>query len=263
MKDTRQLIEDYLSRQLPDDERAAIEQRIQEDASFRKEVRVAQAAHDAIKQYASERSDRAAIQNALQQVRRRQRRQFGILAAIVIALAGVAIALLLAKQFNKPHPQQPPPAQQAPETASPKSVQAIANAYLQPYEVGALLGGQPEGPDQQFRQLVNVYRQNQCPEVEQMAPALLSAPDYATETRLMLAYCLLKQGGANEALALLEETPASAADAYAAARWYMALAYLQLEQVPKAEKLLADIAQSGGEYANQARQLLADLPAPK
>lgn len=261
MKDTRQVIEDYLSSQLPDDERAAIEQRMAEDASFRQRVRITQAAQDAIKQYASERSDRTATRNALQQVRLRQRRQSVVLAAIAVVLALIVIALLLPGKPNEIQPQQESPSQPVP--ATPESAQAIADAYLKPYEVGALLGGETEGPGQAFRQLVTVYRQNQCAEVRQMAPALLAYPDYATETRLMLAYCLLAERDAAAAIAQLEQIPAAAADAHAAAQWYVALAYLQLEQISEARQRLEAIASSGNAYADEAEQLLTKLPPAK
>lgn len=81
------------------------------------------------------------------------------------------------------------------------------------------------------------------------------------ESRFYFGLALLGDGYSNEAIEILKEVNLQPPKpGYKdASSWYLALAYLQLEQRQDAESILSTLEQGNSNYSNIAKQLLEDL----
>lgn len=253
MNSTRQRIEDYLRSRLSADERDAFLQQVKTDTELRKELHTAEFAEKAIEQYASQRSDRTVIKQALQHSRQQQYRRL-MMAAIIAAALVTGVLIYLLAYLPSSH----------------QSPQALFQQYYQPYSPeGSLLGG--SDTDQlaaRYGRLRQAYLKHQCDSVQLLAPDLLAQPAFvdAPEARLLLANCLFQTGSQEaEALQQLALVPPSAADYFAEAQWYTTLVHLKQGDIPAARARLSFIlANKNHPYFKQASDLVEALgPEPE
>lgn len=232
-----ELIEKYLENSLNAEEQAQFDTLLNEDASFKKEV----AFHDNIKRVAEEKDtdDFRSMLSGFEEehqptkVFKLQRYSKWLVAASVILIAGLTYVLTL---------------------SNPTSQELFA-ANFQPYEnvVHPIVRGTEE-QDQKTKAFI-AYETGDY----KLAISLFSSL-YENEKKpyylFYKANALLKLERANEAIPLLKEHLQTKDTLNDKSTWYLALAYLRIDDKANAQKLLEEIIQSKKYKVEEAKKLL-------
>jgi hypothetical protein len=236
---TFEQIEAYLDDELSAEERAAFEVALKNKPGLQEEVRAHQATRRAVEAYASQRThDRVSKIFASQQKQQRPGFSTGMLriaAAVALVLAmGIAYFYL-----------------QAPNAAQ------LAEDYLEPYPDRITTMGQNDA--NALATAIQAYNQAQYDEAiaafQQIPPGHPQQP----LIDLYIGVSALETGRTPLARSALQPLAEQAGDYQAAARWYLALAYLKEGDTAAARPLLNLLITADGYKAESARRLLDRL----
>lgn len=237
-----ELVERYLDDSLNAEERVQVEQRLASDAEFKRRVKMMRELNT---MYSSEAEDFRALLERTYQEYEQEKPQTSVVKQYWLVAASVTITLLVAAYFlflsNAADPQQLyaenfslPPDNLTVRTELPE--QELINAAMENYTTG------------QYQQASKLFDQ-----------ALEAQPDSIP----ILFYSAVNHMALEEmeqAVAQLQEVTARANSSYLMpARWYLALAYLQMNQQAEAERVLIELQSSSSSYADKAEELLEEF----
>lgn len=163
--------------------------------------------------------------------------RLGFLAGI--GLGGVILLFL----FIYPDLINPKAAPRPKPLAVPKEKAIIAfNTYFKRYDLRNTLGANDF--DSLYLQARAQYEAADCATALPNLAALVADPqfEYRAMAALLQGNCLLEQGNAPAAIEAFQLVPPKAKGPYQQARWYLALAYLKLEDTEAATAVLREIA---------------------
>lgn len=119
--------------------------------------------------------------------------------------------------------------------------------------------GEPAG-NSTFSRAMRRYQQHEFKEAQSELQAVVTAEPTRTEARFYLGACELFDGQPAAALANLQPVTTADSPYQEEARWLMAKAYLRQHSLADARRELTALVTGGGDWAGQAKQLLAQLP---
>jgi tetratricopeptide (TPR) repeat protein len=253
------LIEKYLDGTLLPDERATFEARLAADLELAHELRVFEAARAAVEvQALVDRRDRIhrrgtqklfwkkwqwKIQDTLEPVfvQKRDdspgRLRWGLIGGLSLATVMLLLYLVNPGLF---FPESN--SATAPMAISKEQALDVYNTNFKRLDLSNTLGG--SAADTRFETAQNFYTNGNCTAaLERLEPLLVDQNfDRRPMALLLKGTCQLDMGNAEAAIETLQLIPPAATRLHQEAEWYTALAYLKLERVAEANKLLREIA---------------------
>lgn len=231
--DKEQLIEKYIQGRLSDLEKKSVEELIQSDEEFRKAIEWEKQVAASLRQKSEE--EFAHLLKELSQKKSTPWLKWAAAAAILIL--GISAILFL---FQPPTPKQLFQSYFEPQPNITQPIIRGSEITTEDYE--AFLAYEDRDWANAERLFEMLYGQS-------------SNPVYL----LYQGNCLLAMGKFQESIPVLEMAASQNAELSLRAKWFLALAYLQNNNLSKTKSLLQEIIEAEDVYSQQAASLLAEL----